>query len=121
MALAAVPASAQIDSALLSKPSFNLTNPGGKSLDGGAPSPPSHDARAALANRPGRPAVLVEFGLSAKRFDETIGLVTARATATEPDRAVGPDPAGDSQISSRTLDVRVRGIVLPISRASSLR
>ena len=119
MALAAMPASAQIDSALLSKPSFNLTNPGGKSLAmGGAFTAIADDATAALANPAGLGLLSsVEFGLSAKRFDETIGLVTARATATGSLTAPwGPIRPGDSQISSRTLDVEYAGIVLPISR-----
>ena len=53
-ALAAPTASAQLDSALLSKLRFNLTNPGGKSLAmGGAFSAIADDATAALANPAG--------------------------------------------------------------------
>src|SRR5664280_3508918 len=78
------PRRAQTDSALLSKVSFNLTNPGGKSIAmGGAFTAIADDATAALVN----PSALglissIEFAVSGKRTDETLGLVTARSTAT---------------------------------------
>ncbi|HKC24563.1 MAG TPA: hypothetical protein VKF32_07455, partial [Thermoanaerobaculia bacterium] len=82
-AFIASPASAQIESALLSKVSFNLSSPGGKSLAmGGAFTAIADDATAALANPAGLGLLSsVQIGLSGKRFDESIGLVTARSTA----------------------------------------
>src|SRR5204862_8029114 len=78
------PSRAQVESALLSKVSFNLSNPGGKSLAmGGAFTAIADDATAALANPAGLGLLSsFEVGISAKRTDDVIGLVTARATAT---------------------------------------
>ncbi|MFI5181897.1 MAG: OmpP1/FadL family transporter [Thermoanaerobaculia bacterium] len=112
-------AAAQLDSALLSKLSFNLTNPGGKSLAmGGAFTAIADDATAALANPAGLGQLSsVEMGISVKRFDERIGLVTARSTATgsltAPWGAITPS---DSQISLQSTNLEYGGIVLPISR-----
>ncbi len=73
----APPAAAQLESALLSKLRFNLTNPGGKSLAmGGAFSAIADDATAALANPAGLGLISsIEVGVSGKRVNETLGLV----------------------------------------------
>lgn len=113
------PADAQIDSALLSKLSFNLTSPGGKSLAmGGAFTAIADDATAALANPAGLGLLSsVEVGISGKRFDETIGLATARSTAlgslTDP---YGPIASSASPISLESTDLEYAGVVLPVSR-----
>ena len=111
-------AAAQIDSALLSKLSFNLTNPGGKSLAmGGAFTAIADDATAALANPAGLGQLSsVQMGLSVKRIDESIGLVTARSTATggltDP---WGPVTSSDSQIGFQSTNLEYAGVVVPIS------
>src|SRR5450631_741285 len=89
LALAPYPVDAQTDSALLSKVSFNLTNPGGKSIAmGGAFTAIADDATAALVNPAGLGLISsIEFAVSGKRTDETLGLVTARSTATGPGTA----------------------------------
>ncbi|MEO6326196.1 MAG: hypothetical protein ABIT01_13390 [Thermoanaerobaculia bacterium] len=113
------PGAAQIESALLSKISFNLTNPGGKSLAmGGAFTAIADDATTALANPAGLGLLSsFEFGMSGKRSDDVIGLVTARSTATgtlinpyAPVRGVNSD-LGGSQSS-----VDYAGVVIPISK-----
>lgn len=112
-------AAAQIDSALLSKLSFNLTNPGGKSLAmGGAFTAIADDATAALANPAGLGQLSsVEIGISVKWFDETIGLVTARSTAIGSLTAPwGPVTPSDSQIGLQSTNLEYAGIVLPVSR-----
>ncbi|MGE5717406.1 MAG: OmpP1/FadL family transporter [Acidobacteriota bacterium] len=110
---------AQTDSALLSKVSFNLTNPGGKSLAmGGAFTAIADDATAALANPAGLGLISsVEFAVSGKRADETLGLVTARSTAT------GALAAPYPRIETTNVDrdthassVDFAGVVLPLSR-----
>lgn len=112
-------AGAQVDSALVSKLSFNLTNPGGKSLAmGGAFTAIADDATAALANPAGLGLLSsVEVGISGKRFDDTIGLVTARSMAigdlTAP---YGPIVTSDSQIALASSSLEYGGIVIPISR-----
>ncbi|HEX7529055.1 MAG TPA: hypothetical protein VF425_08090 [Thermoanaerobaculia bacterium] len=118
-ALAPVPARAQTDSALLSKVSFNLTNPGGKSLAmGGAFTAIADDATAALSNPAGLGLISsVEFALSGKRTDETLGLVTARSTASGD--LTAPYPGVDTTNVDR--DTRASsgdfaGVVLPLSR-----
>ena len=67
----APPAAAQLDSALLSKLRFNLTNPGGKSLAmGGAFSAIADDATAALANPAGLGLISsIEIAVSGKRVE----------------------------------------------------
>ncbi len=111
-------AAAQIDSALLSKLSFNLTNPGGKSLAmGGAFTAIADDATAALVNPAGLGQLSsVQMGLSVKRIDESIGLVTARSTATggltDP---WGPVTSSDSQIGFQSTNLEYAGVVVPIS------
>jgi long-chain fatty acid transport protein len=110
---------AQIDSALLSKVSFNLSNAGGKSLAmGGAFTAIADDATAALANPAGLGLLSsVELGLSAKRFDETIGLVTATSTAAGNLVAPYPSPRSiNSDITSVTGDLEYAGVVVPVSR-----
>ena len=110
---------AQIDSALLSKVSFNLSNPGGKSLAmGGAFTAIADDATAALANPAGLGLLSsVELGLSAKRFDQTIGLVTATSTATGSLVAPYPSPRSiNSDITNNNSDLEYGGVVVPISR-----
>lgn len=112
-------AAAQIDSALLSKLSFNLTNPGGKSLAmGGAFTAIADDSTAALANPAGLGQLSsVEMGMSVKRFDETIGLVTARSTAIGGLAAPwGPITSSDSQIGLKSTNLEYAGVVLPLSR-----
>ena len=101
-------ARAQTDSALLSKVSFNLTNPGGKSLAmGGAFTAIADDATAALANPAGLGLISsVEFAVSGKRSDETLGLVTARATATGP--LTAPYPGIETTNVDRDTHVHVR-------------
>jgi len=118
LALAA-PAVAQVESALLSKVTFNLANPGGKSLAmGGAFTAIADDATAAIANPAGLGLLSsVEAGVSAKRVDDVIGLVTARSTATGGLAAAYPDVRGvNSDISARVSGVEFAGVVLPLSR-----
>jgi long-chain fatty acid transport protein len=118
-ALAAAPAGAQTDSALLSKVSFNLTNPGGKSLAmGGAFTAIADDATAALANPAGLGLISsVEFALSGKRTDATFGLVTARSTATGPLAALYPNiDTTNVDRDTRASSVDFAGVVLPLSR-----
>jgi long-subunit fatty acid transport protein len=118
LALAA-PASAQVESALLSKISFNLTNPGGKSLAmGGAFTAIADDATAAVANPAGLGLLSsVEVGISGKRSDDVIGLVTARSTASGSLPTPYPPVRGvNSDISARASGVEFAGVVLPVSR-----
>ena len=117
--LASLPARAQIDSALLSKLSFNLTNPGGKSLAmGGAFTAIADDTTAALANPAGLGLLSsIEFGISAKGIDETIGLVTAQSTATGSLTAPwSPVHASQSPFTSSSVGVEYAGLVVPVSR-----
>ncbi len=119
LALTPLPAGAQIDSALLSKVSFNLTSAGGKSLAmGGAFTAIADDATAALANPAGLGLLSsFEFGISGKQFDESVGLVTARSTATG--GLLSPwDPirSGDSQIGAKSNALEYAGLVVPVSR-----
>jgi long-subunit fatty acid transport protein len=112
-------ARAQTDSALLSKVSFNLTNPGGKSLAmGGAFTAIADDATAALANPAGLGLISsVEFAVSGKRTDETLGLVTARSTATG--QLAAPYPGIETtnvDRDSRATSVDFAGVVVPLSR-----
>jgi long-subunit fatty acid transport protein len=116
----AAPASAQVESALLSKITFNLTNPGGKSLAmGGAFTAIADDATAAIANPAGLGLLSsVEVGISGKRSDDVIGLVTARSTATGSNFFVPYPPVRgvNSDISARASGVEFAGVVLPVSR-----
>lgn len=117
--LAALPAAAQVESALLSKVSFNLSNPGGKSLAmGGAFTAIADDATAALANPAGLGLLSsIEAGLSAKRADDVTGLVTARATATGAS-LLGAYPAVrtiNSDLGSTVSSVEFAGVVVPVS------
>ncbi|MFN7988022.1 MAG: hypothetical protein U0529_11150 [Thermoanaerobaculia bacterium] len=117
LALAA-PAAAQVESALLSKVSFNLTNPGGKSLAmGGAFTAIADDATAAIANPAGLGLLSsIEAGISGKSVDDVIGLVTARSTAIGGLTTPYPDVRGsNSDISSRVSSVEFAGVVLPVS------
>lgn len=117
--LSALPARAQIDSALLSKLSFNLTNPGGKSLAmGGAFTAIADDTTAALANPAGLGLLSsIEFGISAKGIDETIGLVTAQSTATGSLTSPwSPVHASQSPFTSSSIGVEYAGLVVPVSR-----
>ncbi|MFI5119361.1 MAG: OmpP1/FadL family transporter [Thermoanaerobaculia bacterium] len=118
-ALVPWPARAQTDSALLSKVSFNLTNPGGKSLAmGGAFTAIADDATAALANPAGLGLISsVEFVISGKRTDETLGLVTARSTATG--SLATPYPGVETSNvdrDTRAASVDFAGVVVPLSR-----
>jgi long-chain fatty acid transport protein len=118
-ALVPSPALAQIDSALLSKISFNLTNPGGKSLAmGGAFTAIADDATAALVNPAGLGLIsTLEFAVSGKRTDETLGLVTARSTATG--LLTAPYPGIETtnvDRDTRASSVDFAGVVVPISR-----
>jgi long-subunit fatty acid transport protein len=118
-ALAAPPASAQLDSALLSKLRFNLTNPGGKSLAmGGAFSAIADDATAALANPAGLGLISsIEVAVSGKRVDETLALPTARSTATGSLLAPYPPVTTSAVgIDTSTSGVEFAGVVVPISR-----
>jgi long-chain fatty acid transport protein len=118
-ALVASTADAQTDSALLSKVSFNLTNPGGKSLAmGGAFTAIADDATAALANPAGLGLISsMEFAISGKRTDETLGLVTARSTATG--SLAAPYPGVETSNVDRdthAASVDFAGVVVPLSR-----
>jgi long-subunit fatty acid transport protein len=118
---ALVPSSAraQTDSALLSKVSFNLTNPGGKSLAmGGAFTAIADDATAALVNPAGLGLISsIEFAVSGKRTDETLGLVMARSTATGPVTAPYPGiETTNVDRDTRAASVDFAGVVVPISR-----
>ncbi len=119
--LGVIPSSAraQTDSALLSKVSFNLTNPGGKSLAmGGAFTAIADDATAALANPAGLGLISsIEFAVSGKRTDETLGLVTARSTATGP-LATPYSPVETSNVDrdTRAASVDFAGVVVPLTR-----
>ncbi len=111
------PAGAQIESALLSKISFNLSNPGGKSLAmGGAFTAIADDATAAIANPAGLGLLSTfEAGVSARRLDDVIGLVTARSTATG--NLVAPYPAVrtiNSDLTDTGSSVDFAGVVVPI-------
>lgn len=113
------PAAAQVESALLSKISFNLVNPGGKSLAmGGAFTAIADDATAALANPAGLGLLSsVEAGISGKRADGVIGLVTARATAAGALSSPYPEVRGtNSDISARISFAEFAGVVIPVSR-----
>ncbi|HYN44157.1 MAG TPA: hypothetical protein VE129_20450 [Thermoanaerobaculia bacterium] len=118
--VSAAPAWAQIDSALLSKITFNLTNPGGKSLAmGGAFTAIADDATAAIANPAGLGLLSsVEVGISGKRSDDVIGLVTARSTATGSNFLTPYPPVHgvNSDISAQAAGVEFAGVVLPVSR-----
>ncbi len=118
---AAVPstARAQTDSALLSKVSFNLTNPGGKSLAmGGAFTAIADDATAALANPAGLGLISsMEFAVSGKRTDEALGLSTARSTAAG--SLAAPYPGLETTNVDRDThetSVDFAGVVVPLSR-----
>ena len=118
-ALASAPAGAQTDSALLAKVNFNLTNPGGKSLAmGGAFTAIADDATAALVNPAGLGLISsIEFAVSGKRTDETLGLVTARSTATGPLTAAYPGiDTTNVDRDARAASVDFAGVVVPISR-----
>lgn len=114
------PAAAQVESALLSKISFNLTNPGGKSLAmGGAFTAIADDATAAVANPAGLGLLSsIEAGISGKRSDDVIGLVTARSTAVGSNFLVPYPPVhgANSDISAQASGVEFAGVVLPVSR-----
>ncbi len=115
----AAPATAQVESALLSKITFNLTNPGGKSLAmGGAFTAIADDATAAVANPAGLGLLSsVEAGISGKRSDDVIGLVTARSTASGSLSAPYPPVhAVNSDIAAVASGVEFAGVVLPVSR-----
>lgn len=117
--VSAAPASAQVESALLSKITFNLTNPGGKSLAmGGAFTAIADDATAAIANPAGLGLLSsVEVGISGKRSDDVIGLVTARSTASGSYGTPYPPVYGvNSDISARASGVEFAGAVFPVSR-----
>lgn len=117
--VSAAPASAQVESALLSKITFNLTNPGGKSLAmGGAFTAIADDATAAIANPAGLGLLSsVEVGVSGKRSDDVIGLVTARSTATGSLSSPYPPVHGvNSDIPARASGVEFAGVVIPVSR-----
>jgi long-subunit fatty acid transport protein len=112
------PAAAQVESALLSKVSFNLASPGGKSLAmGGAFTAIADDATAALANPAGLGLLSsVQVGLSGKRFDETIGLVTARATASGALTSDYPSVSKiNSDIGSARSSLEFASVVLPVT------
>ena len=112
-------ARAQTDSALLSKVSFNLTNPGGKSLAmGGAFTAIADDATAALANPAGLGLISsVEFAISGKRTDEALGLATARSTATGPLTAPYPDiETTNVDRDTHATSFDFAGVVVPLSR-----
>ena len=118
-ALASSPSSAQTDSALLSKVSFNLTNPGGKSIAmGGAFTAIADDATAALVNPAGLGLISsMEFAVSGKRADETLGLVMARSTATGPLAAPYPNvETTNVERDARATSVDFAGVVVPVSR-----
>ncbi|HEX7614355.1 MAG TPA: hypothetical protein VF554_03655 [Thermoanaerobaculia bacterium] len=118
-ALAPFPASAQTDSALLAKVGFNLTNPGGKSIAmGGAFTAIADDATAALVNPAGLGLISsIEFAVSGKRTDETLGLVTARSTATGLLTAAYPDiETTNVDRDARAMSVDFAGVVVPVSR-----
>ena len=112
-------AGAQTDSALLSKVTFNLTNPGGKSLAmGGAFTAIADDATAALVNPAGLGLISsIEFAVSGKRADETLGLVTARSTAAGPLAAPYP-PIETTNVDrdATATSVDFAGVVVPVSR-----
>ena len=113
------PARAQTDSALLSKVSFNLTNPGGKSIAmGGAFTAIADDATAALVNPAGLGLISsIEFAVSGKRTDEKLGLVTARSTATG--LLAAPYPGIETMNvdrDARAAAVDFAGVVVPVSR-----
>jgi len=113
------PALAQVESALLSKITFNLANPGGKSLAmGGAFTAIADDATAAIANPAGLGLLSsVEVGISGKRSDDVIGLVTARSTASGTYGTSYPPVHGvNSDISAQASGVEFAGVVLPVSR-----
>ena len=112
-------AAAQLDSALLSKLRFNLTNPGGKSLAmGGAFSAIADDATAALANPAGLGLISsIEIAVSGKRVDETLALATARSVATG--SLVTPYPPVTTSsvgLDASSTAVEFAGVVVPISR-----
>ncbi len=118
-ALGARPAAAQLDSALLSKLRFNLTNPGGKSLAmGGAFSAIADDATAALANPAGLGLISsIEVVVSGKKVDETLALATARSVATG--SLVTPYPPVTTSsvgLDASSTGVEFAGVVVPISR-----
>ncbi|HEY3350992.1 MAG TPA: hypothetical protein VGM13_14535 [Thermoanaerobaculia bacterium] len=112
-------AAAQLDSALLSKLRFNLTNPGGKSLAmGGAFSAIADDATAALANPAGLGLISsIEIAVSGKRVNETLALSTARSVASG-SLATSYPPVTTSSVGldASTTGVEFAGVVVPISR-----
>ena len=118
-ACGARPAAAQLDSALLSKLRFNLTNPGGKSLAmGGAFSAIADDATAALANPAGLGLISsIEVVVSGKKVDETLALATARSVAAG--SLVTPYPPVTTSsvgLDASATGVEFAGVVVPISR-----
>ncbi len=118
IALAPRPATAQLDSALLSKLRFNLTNPGGKSLAmGGAFSAIADDATAALANPAGLGLISsIEVAVSGKHVNETLALSTARSVATGTLGAPYPPVATSTVgLDASTTGVEFAGVVVPIS------
>lgn len=117
-ALPSLPARAQIESALLSKISFNLANPGGKSLAmGGAFTAIADDATAALANPAGLGLLSsFEAGISGKRRDDVIGLSAARSTATGSLTAAYPAVRSvNSDLAATGSTVEYAGVVIPVS------
>jgi hypothetical protein len=98
--------------------SFNLGNPGGKSLAmGGAFTAIADDATAALANPAGLGLLSsIQVGVSAKRFDDTIGLSTARSTATGSLTADYPAVSRvNSDLGNTSSAVEFAGVVVPVS------
>ncbi|MBL8115838.1 MAG: hypothetical protein JNK60_23380 [Acidobacteria bacterium] len=115
----ALPLAAQIDSALLSKISFNLTNPGGKSLAmGGAFTAIADDATAGLANPAGLGLLSsIEAGVSGKGTSDVLGLVTARSNASGPLLTPYPAVKGSrTDVDAKTRSFEFGGVVIPISQ-----
>jgi long-subunit fatty acid transport protein len=119
LAATAQPAAAQLDSALLSKLRFNLTNPGGKSLAmGGAFSAIADDATAALANPAGLGLLSsIEVAVSGKHVDEMLALSTARSVAMGSLVVPYPSVATSSVgLDASAASIEFAGVVVPISR-----
>ena len=112
------PAAAQIESALLSKISFNLTNPGGKSLAmGGAFTAIADDATAAIANPAGLGLLSsVEVG----HLGEAVGRRSGSSPRARRRRGALTAPYARSASSAsdqpRGSGVEFAGVVLPVSR-----
>ena len=85
---------------------------------GGAFTAIADDATAALANPAGLGLISsVEFAVSGKRTDETLGLVTARSTATGPLTAPYPGiETTNVDRDTRATSVDFAGVVVPLSR-----